>query len=401
MTDEALVESRLGTLAPRDRAFVRTLLMAALRDYGRLKKLLLPWLKNPETVPPEIWAMLMLGAAQLLILKTPPHAAVNETLELAVRENMPGFKGLLNAVLRRVDRDGRTAFAKIPATENFPAWLWDSWKNYPARDTWPEILLSEPPLDITIPPDGAAVWPEKLDGALITPQTVRIPQSTDVTKLPGYAEGAWWVQDAAAALPVALLGDVAGLDILDLCAAPGGKTMQLCAGGARVTAVDSSAPRLMRLKENLSRMKFTADVQCADVMRFEPPENISSKFDIVVLDAPCTATGTLRRHPEILLHRQMEDVGRLAGLQQQMLDRAAAWVKPGGRLLYCACSLQPQEGEHHPAKFLSLRPEFKLTTLSLPQAPQCVTPTGTLRVLPHHFAGGADGFFAVMFERAK
>jgi len=395
-TDEALQESRLAALAPRDRAFVRVLLMAALRDYGRLQKLLLPWLKNPESVPPEIWALLVLGTAQLLILKTAPHAAVNETLELAVRENMGGLKGLLNAVLRRVDREGRAQFDQILLTENFPEWLRRSWKSYPDRAGWPEILLAEPPLDITLAlPNGAKDYAEKLGGELITPQTVRLEKSTDVPKLPGYEEGQWWVQDVAAALPVQMLGEVKGLNVLDLCAAPGGKTMQLLAGGAQVTAVDSSAQRLVKLKENLARTKFTANVQCVDVMRFEP----EIAFDVVLLDAPCTATGTIRRHPEILIHKIADDVKRLTTLQQQMLDRAANWVKPGGRLLYCVCSLQREEGEEQIEAFLKSDSDFELVKSDLPFAPQCITPDGMLRVLPNHFAGGADGFFAATLTR--
>ena len=380
MTDEALLESRLATLAPRDRGFVRALLMATLRDYGRLKKLLLPWLKTPESVPPEIWAMLILGAAQLLVLKTAPHAAVNETLELAVKENMGGLKGLLNAVLRRADRDGRAVFEKMPRTENIPAWLRESWKNYPGHEKWPEILLAEPPLDISVPGDAAA-WAEKLGGIAITPQTVRLEKSTDVTKLPGYDSGVWWVQDVAAAMPVAMLSDISGLSVLDLCAAPGGKTMQLLAGGANVTAVDSSAQRLLKLQQNLTRMKFTANVQCADVMRFDPAE----PFDIVLLDAPCTATGTIRRHPEILIHRMPDDVNRLAALQSQMLDRAATWVRPGGRLLYCVCSLQPEEGERQIQSFLQSDNDFLLAEQK--------------RILPDTFPGGADGFFAAILQK--
>ncbi len=379
MTDEALQESRLSSLAARDRAFVRVLLMAVLRDYGRLKKLILPWLKDPNNVPPEIWAMLLLGTAQLLILKTPPHAAVNETLELAVRENMAGLKGLLNAVLRRCDREGRHQFEKIPRSENFPSWLLESWKNFDGHNLWLEILLSEPPLDITAPRDTAG-WAEKLDGKIIVPQTIRLEKSTDVASLPGYAEGAWWVQDVAAAAPVQMLGDIAGLDVLDLCAAPGGKTMQLLASGARVTAVDSSAQRLTRLNENLTRMKFTADVQCADAMKFEP----AREFDIVLLDAPCSATGTIRRHPEILIHRSADDVKRLAALQAQMLDRAATWVKPGGWLLYCVCSLQREEGENQTAAFLKSDDDFRLIEQK--------------RILPTEF-GGADGFFAAVLQK--
>jgi 16S rRNA (cytosine967-C5)-methyltransferase len=382
MTDEALNESRLAALPTRDRGFVRTLLMAALRDYGRIKKLLWPWLKSPEAMPPEVWAMLVLGAAQLLVLKTPPHAAVNETLELAVREGMGGFKGLLNAILRRIDREGHAAFDKIPLTENYPLWLRNSWKDFQGSEKWYEILSAEPPLDITVPSD-ISEWAEKLGGEVITPQTVRIAKSGDVTKLPGFDDGAWWVQDVAAAMPVAMLGDIKDLDVLDLCAAPGGKTMQLLAGGANVTAVDSSAQRIISLNENLRRMKMTATVQAADVMRYEP----AAQFDVVLLDAPCSATGTLRRHPEILLHRRAEDITRLAALQAQMLARGADWVKPGGRLLYAVCSLQPPEGEAQIEKFLAEHQNF--------------TANGNhLRITPTQFAGGADGFFAAVLVKA-
>jgi 16S rRNA (cytosine967-C5)-methyltransferase len=243
-------------------------------------------------------------------------------------------------------------------------------------------------------PHDIHLWAEKLGGEVITPQTVRIQKSGDVTKLPGFDDGAWWVQDVAAAMPVALLGDIKNLDVLDLCAAPGGKTMQLLAGGANVTAVDSSAQRLVSLNENLTRMKMTATVQAADVMRFEP----AAQFDVVVLDAPCSATGTLRRHPEILLHRRAEDITRLAALQAQMLAREATWVKPGGRLLYVVCSLQPQEGEAQMEKFLAAHPA---SPSELRRTGKNFTANGNhLRVLPTQFAGGADGFFATVLVKS-
>lgn len=380
MTDEALKESRLSEIAPRDRGFVHVLLMAVLRDYGRLEKLLRPMLKDPDKMPPEIWAMLLLGAAQLLILKTPPHAAVNETIELAVRENMGGFKGLLNAVLRRVDRDGRKLFEQIAPARNFPAWLLKSWEIYTDRDAWLDILLAEPALDVTVKNDADG-WAQKLGGEKIAPHTVRIAEAGEVSKLAGYDEGAWWAQDVAAAQPVAMLGDIAGRTVLDLCAAPGGKTMQLLAGGAHVTALDSSAQRLEKLKENLTRTKMQAEIQCADVMQFTPAE----KYDVVVLDAPCTATGTIRRHPEILIHKQQNDTNRLAALQLQMLMRASGWVKPGGRLLYCVCSLQREEGEAQIEKFLAANSDYQLG--------------GQKRILPNAFTGGADGFFMAVLSK--
>lgn len=381
MTDEALKESRLSELATRDRAFVRALLMVVLRDYGRLEKLLRPMLKDPNKMPPEVWAMLLLGTAQLLVLKTPPHAAVNETIELAVRENMGGFKGLLNAVLRRVDRDGRKLFEQTPATQNFPSWLLKSWEVYPDRDAWLPILTAEPALDITAP-NNTDDWAKKLNAEKISAQTLRLQNAGEVTRLEGYTDGAWWVQDVAAAQPVQMLGDITGKNILDLCAAPGGKTMQLIAGGADVTAVDSSAQRLEKLRENLSRIKMQADVQCADVLHYEPKK----EFDMIVLDAPCTATGTIRRHPEILIHKLQNDTARLAALQSQMLVRAADWVKPGGQLLYCTCSLQPEEGEQQVEKFIAAHSEFKLAEQK--------------RILPNQFPGGNDGFFMALMNKA-
>ncbi|HRJ11889.1 MAG TPA: RsmB/NOP family class I SAM-dependent RNA methyltransferase, partial [Alphaproteobacteria bacterium] len=288
---------------------------------------------------------------------------------------------------------------------NFPLWLRISWKSYPDRANWGEVLSSEPPLDITLKNDPNALkqrsdsakdWAEKLGGELITSQTVRITEYGEVAKLAGYDAGAWWVQDVAATFPVTLLGDLRGKEVLDLCAAPGGKTLQLLAGGAKVTAVDSSAQRLMKLKENLARTKMTAEIQCADVLRLEPAQ----QYDVVLLDAPCTATGTIRRHPEILIHKQQDDTHRLAALQLQMLDAAKAWVKPGGKLLYCVCSLQREEGEHQMKSFLAANPEFELMPAKLPDAPQCVTSDGFLRVLPNHFPGGADGFFAAALQKS-
>jgi 16S rRNA (cytosine967-C5)-methyltransferase len=289
---------------------------------------------------------------------------------------------------------------------NMPGWLYRSLCAAYGAETAQRIAaahLAQPPLDISVKRDPR-LWAEQLGGILLPTGTVRLEDPPRVTELPGYDAGEWWVQDAAAALPARLLGDVAGLAVADLCAAPGGKTAALAAAGAQVTAVDLSPARVARLKANLRRLDLDAAVETADVLRWNPRR----QFDAVLLDAPCTATGTIRRHPDIQWLKQPKDVAVLAALQARMLDAAAALVRPGGRLVFATCSLQPEEGEMHVAPFLARHPQFALVAVDpaeLASPPALVTPEGALRTLPCHAFGsgrglaGMDGFFAARFER--
>ncbi len=395
-------EASLRALESRDRAFTRLLLATVLRRLGQIDAALSacltkPLPRNAETVRNA----LRLGAAQILFLDTPAHAAVATSVAL-----IPGrfgrMKGLANAVLRRLARDGRSMIARQDAGSlNTPAWLWARWSEFYGADTCREIAqahLVEPPLDLTVR-ESPEAWAERLGGRVLPTGTVRLMDAGGIAGIPGYDQGAWWIQDAAAALPVKMLGDVAGRTVIDLCAAPGGKTAQLIAAGARVVAVDRSAVRLARLKENLARLNMTAECVAADAVQWAPP----APADVVMLDAPCSATGTIRRHPDIPYGKSADDIGRLAETQARLLAAAAGMVAPGGRLLYCVCSLEAEEGPRQVEGFLAAHPAFRLeSTPQIPDGDEFLTPEGTLRTLPCHWPqwGGLDGFFAALLRRA-
>jgi 16S rRNA (cytosine967-C5)-methyltransferase len=388
-------------LEGRDRAFARALATAGLRRCGGLNAVLSRFLERPlPASAAHARALLHIGATQLLVLGTPPHAAVGETVEAANRlREARGFAKLINAVLRRVAREGATLFDALPPGADLPAWLYTRWRATYGEDA-PRIvaaLLTEPPLDITVKGDAAG-WAQRLGGVLTPTGSVRLlPRSLAIDQLPGFAEGAWWVQDAAAALPARLVGDVRAKRLLDLCAAPGGKTLQLAALGARVTAVDKSDARLQRLRENLARTKLEAEVICADALTFR-----AEPFDAVLLDAPCTSTGTLRRHPDVAWLRRPEDVRALAKLQTQLLAAARALLKPGARLVYAVCSLEPEEGPGVVAE--ALRDGWRREPIrsgDVPGADEFITAEGDLRTLPSHWPqiGGLDGFYAARLLR--
>jgi 16S rRNA (cytosine967-C5)-methyltransferase len=401
--DEALARHvGLAALEGRDRSFARLMVMTVLRRLGQIDALLSSLLEKQLTGKSnDVMHCLRLGVAQLVWLETPPHAAVHAMVGTTAAMGHERMKGLVNAVLMRVVKEGAQIIAgQDEAALNLPGWLYDSWRVAYGEDAARAIArarLEEPPLDITVKEDAAG-WAQKLGGMLLPTGSVRLKRAGRVEELPGYAEGAWWVQDTAASLPVKLLGNVTGLKALDLCAAPGGKTAQLAALGAEVTAVDQSARRLALLAANLDRLKLKATVIEADIARFRPEE----RFDILLLDAPCSATGTMRRHPEVTWRRTQGDVAELAALQRRLLNRAAAWVKPGGRLVYCVCSLQPEEGELQAASFAGVHPGFK--AVPCPEAWKTfgiVDAGGALRTHPACLeeAGGMDGFYAICRQR--
>ena len=380
-------------LAPRDRAFVRLLLATTLRRLGEIDEVLGLMVERPlagaNTVGREV---LRLGAAQLLFLGTPAHAAVDTSVRLIEQARLPHLKGLANAVLRRVAREGVALLGdRDPARLNTPLWLWDSWTASYGEETTRAIAaahLVEAPLDMT-PRSDAMFWAGRLDGELLPTGTIRRAAGGHVAELPGFAEGAWWVQDAAAALPVRLLGDMAGKRVADLCAAPGGKTMQLCAADAQVTAVDVSNRRMIRLGENLTRMGFAAELVAADAAKWTPSE----RFDAILLDAPCSGTGTLRRHPDIAWLKDEEDVGRLTLTQDRLLAHAVDLLKPGGVLVYAVCSLQEDEGLARVAALLGRRPDIRrlpVAATELPGLETAVTVDGDVRTLP---SMSVDGFY--------
>jgi 16S rRNA (cytosine967-C5)-methyltransferase len=353
--------------------------------------------------------ILLAAAAQLLLLQTPPHAAISLAVDQCRADRLGRrFASLTNAVLRRVSESGPGRLASLDnVTLTFPEWLLAKWSRVYGAAEARQIArasLAEPALDLTVKSDVEA-WATRLNGFALPTGSVRCAGMGRVEDLDGYEDGAWWVQDAAAALPVKLFGDVSGLSALDLCAAPGGKSAQLAAGGARVVAVDKSAGRLTRLRQNLQRLDLAADVVTADAQSFTS----DTTFDVVLLDAPCTATGTIRRHPDILYLKRADDVPALAGLQRKLLAQAARLVKPGGTLVYCVCSLEPEEGEEQVAAFLAEHGEFSRKPMQLDDSIVPLlwrTDHGDLRTLPSYLSElpeglrGLDGFYAAALVKA-
>jgi 16S rRNA (cytosine967-C5)-methyltransferase len=392
-------------LAPRDRAFARLLVATTLRRLGQIDRVIDGCLDRPlPRRAAAVGQLLRLGICQLLFLDTPPHAAVDTTVELiAARGGEAGFKGLINAILRRVDRE-RAAWLEQTADPslNAPAWLWESWVATYGPGRTAEIAaahLREAPLDLTAKGDPA-IWRDRLGATLLPTGSLRMPLDGLVESLPGFAEGAWWVQDAAAALPARLLGDVAGKRVIDLCAAPGGKTAQLAAASADVVAIDRSAPRLERLRRNLTRLDLQAATVVADAAAWQPDQ----PADAVLLDAPCSATGTIRRHPDVPWLKRPEDVAKLAALQARLLRAAIAMIKPGGTIVFCTCSLQPEEGPAQVAALLQEGAEVERLRIQPSEVggiDSLIDGKGDLRTLPCHLAeqGGIDGFFAARLRR--
>ena len=412
--DDALA-SRLESpeaqaLEPRDRALARLIAATALRRLPSLETLLNGCLERP--LPAErgnLWPILLAAAAQLLLLSAPPHAVINIAVEQVRRDRAARrFDKLANAVLRRLVREGAAELAAIQTPRHdIPAWLLDRWIASYGETTALAIAaasLIEAPLDLSVKADAAA-WAEKLGGVLLSTGSVRLAGGGRIEELAGFAEGAWWVQDAAAALPARLMGARAGLEIADLCAAPGGKTAELAAAGARVTAVDRDGARLGRLRANLVRLKLDAKIIEADATTWSPGRT----FDAVLLDAPCTATGTIRRHPDILHLKRPEDVAKLAALQARMLENATRLVRPGGTLVYCTCSLEPEEGLEQIARALAAHNSLSRVPIEpeeIGAEAAWITADGDLRTLPHHLPrsephlSGLDGFYAARLRLA-
>ncbi len=401
--DEAFA-ARVAGLDGRDRAFARNLSATALRRLGQIDAVLAAYLAGglPQNAA-AVTDILRVGAAELLFLDKAPHAAVNEAVDLADRLRLVRFKGLVNAVLRRIAREGSTAIAdQDPPRLNTPAWLWQSWHAAYGAATARSIAqahLAEAPLDLSVRAEPE-LWSRRLEGTLLPTGTVRLMRPGPVAELPGYGEGAWWVQDAAAALPAKLFGDVRGQSVIDLCAAPGGKAAQLAAAGARVTAVEKSAARAQRLQDSLARLGLEAEIVIVDAAAFGPGERAGA----VLLDAPCTATGTIRRHPDLPWRKRAADVSALAVIQDRLLDAAASMLKPGGILVYCVCSLQPEEGEQRVARFLRRQTEFSRRSVGAAEIGglgELVTAEGDVRTLPCDLSasGGLDGFFIARLVR--
>ncbi|MEQ1522613.1 MAG: RsmB/NOP family class I SAM-dependent RNA methyltransferase [Aestuariivirga sp.] len=402
---ETNAEFRL--LEGRDRSFAHALVASSLRHGGEIKTVLGKFLTKPLPRSSGMAVdILTIAAAQLLFMEVSPHAAIDLSVDLAKQDKKAQhFSGLINAVLRKVSTDGKAVLKNLDGARlNTPDWLWEQWAAAYGEETAHDIAashLNEAPLDISVK-GKPEYWAEQLKGELLPTGTIRLASGdSNLQELPGFSEGEWWVQDAASALPAKLLGDIAGKSVLDLCAAPGGKTAQLVSAGAIVTAVDDSITRMNRLRENLARLKLPATTLLADVLSL-PTDTL---YDNVLLDAPCSATGTIRRHPDLVYLKSPQQLAGLVGLQQKMLVHAARLVKPGGTLVYCTCSLSPLEGERQVFNFLRAHEDFALSTIvpeDLVQQTQFITPAGLMRCLPSMIIGagsGLDGFFAARLER--
>ena len=394
-------------LDARDRAFARAIAATTLRRLGQVDAVLQPLVKRPP--PGRVRAYLQTAAAQMIFMDVAPHAAVGDTVALVKRggKSEP-FSGLVNAVLRKVAETGKAQAARTPPVANIPGWLRAEWERLYGKAEVRRLALllaQSPPLDLSVKSDPQG-WADKLDGEVIAGETVRLPSIGNVAALPGFDEGAWWAQDVAASLPARVLrdvvGDMTGKRVADLCAAPGGKSMQLASYGADVTAVDLSEARTARLRQNLARVGYEGvEVLTADVTQFTAAEG----FDAVLLDAPCSATGTFRRHPDVLYNRRERDITPLTRLQDNLLKQAASLVKPGGVLVYAVCSLQEREGLPRIRKLNKSLPDFRLVPFPQPTGLALeagrMEPDGCLRVLPTDAPGdrGMDGFFIAALRR--
>lgn len=384
-------------LAPRDRAFTRLMVATALRRLGQIDDILGQLVnKMPDGRDAYVRQILRIAATQLLFLETPPHAAIDEAVKMT---RGAGLKAMVNAVLRKIATQ-KHALLRAQDSErlNLPDWLWRRWCEAYGEENTRAISRAhtfEPPLDITLrDPATASVWAERLAGRALPNHSVRIGKPKPVPMLTGFAHGVWWVQDAAATFPARLLGDVEGKTVIDLAAAPGGKTLQLAAAGAQVTALDQSRERLERLFENLERMKLSADTDVADARYYRP----KSQADAVLLDTPCSATGTARRHPDVIWNKTPEAIASLTQVQDALLKNASTMVKPGGTLVYACCSLQPEEGIKRIEAFLRRHKDWRREPVRAGEVPggaEFITADGDMRTLPCNWlsSGGIDGFY--------
>ncbi|HUO91848.1 MAG TPA: transcription antitermination factor NusB [Rhizomicrobium sp.] len=402
-TDDVLARAQLS---PRDAGFARAISHETLRRFGQLDTLIRTFVTRPP--PPHrsgpTLEILMAGACELLFLDVAPHAAVDGANRLAAADNKAvHFKPLINATLRRIAREGKeVAAAQDAARLNTPDWLSQRWRETYGDETARAIgaaHLVPPPLDFLGADDQAALR-TRPDAIALPGGALRLRDAGRVDELPGFSEGQWWVQDFAASLPARLLGDVKGQTVIDLCAAPGGKTAQLAEAGGRVIAVEREPSRAQMLGENLARLRIEADIIEADLRDYTPPQ----PAPFVLLDAPCTATGTIRRHPDLPWVKSASDVGACAEGASELLEAAARMVAKGGTLVFAVCSLEPEEGPEQIAHFLRRHSEFGREPID----PSCifdlaelVTRDGDLRTLPCHFSelGGMDGFYAARLKR--
>lgn len=410
LTDDQHGHPQYLALEPRDRSLVRAILATALRFHVTIETLLGERLERPLPANARTLNHIFhVALAQMLFLDIPDRAAVDLAVAHAGEDpRTKRFTALVNGVLRAI---GRRKDKRLPAvlenSVNAPDWFVERLTEAYGGEKTSAILrahLRPAPIDITVKLDPG-VWAERLGGTVTPTGSVRLAKlETPVGDLPGYEEGAWWVQDAAAALPARLLGEIAGLKVADLCAAPGGKTAQLAAAGAHVTAVDISKNRLNRLASNLQRLNLTAGLVASDLHKFQP----EAPFDTVLLDTPCSSTGTVRRHPDVPWVKSPDDIAKLAEVQLRLLETAVRLVKPGGTMAFSNCSLDPVEGEQLAKRFLAARDDIELQPIiagEIAGIDDYLTAEGTLRTTPADMdlgmpeISGMDGFFAARFRR--
>jgi 16S rRNA (cytosine967-C5)-methyltransferase len=412
LLDGAAAHPGLKALADRDRALMRRLVATILRRLGTLGHVLSRLLdRGIPTDAPRAQSALLIGAAQILWMDVPDHAAVDLSVRLVQSDRRAAkYAGLVNAVLRRCAREGAGLVEELKSqTLDIPAWLLARWSAHYGEATAKAMALAlahEPALDITVK-TGPEHWATRLHGEALPTGSVRTLLQGSVTMLPGFAEGQWWVQDAAAALPARLFGDVAGKRIADLCAAPGGKTAQLAYAGARVTALDRSPARMARLSDNLARLGLEAEAVSADANEW--PGGNDGGFDGILVDAPCSSTGTMRRHPDVAWLRQEADIAALTSLQKRLLQKAVSLLKPGGTLVYCTCSLEPEEGEAVVAALLANESGVRRIPIEAGEVAgltEILNADGDLRTLPCHLPhvdarlAGLDGFYAARLVKS-
>ncbi|HNQ92828.1 MAG TPA: transcription antitermination factor NusB, partial [Alphaproteobacteria bacterium] len=403
--DQVLDESReFAALSQRDRAFVRMLITTVIRRLGQIDDLIRRALSKPDQPinPPVLEYILRLGTAQLIFMNIPDHAAVNTSVLLAEVEGHVRMKGFINAILRRIAAEGKDWTTRQDiARLNTPEWLLKIWiKDFGLRTALDIAVanLSEASIDVTLKDSSQmSHWADVLAGVPLPTGSLRLPNARMVQDLPGFDDGMWWVQDTAASLPARLFGNnIEGYTVVDLCAAPGGKTAQLAAAGADVVAVDRSAKRIQRLQENMKRLRLGSAVrtEVADAAVWRSRDSLP----YILLDAPCSATGTIRRNPDVLWMKSEADISSLVELQARLLDNALDLLAPHGVLVYCTCSLQKDEGENQIDRVLANRTDVDrvpIHTTEVGGMSDVITPRGDVRILPTHLSefGGIDGFF--------
>ena len=401
----------LKNLSSRERAFARLLVMTVLRRRGQIdaaldEKLARKLSKHKN----QIRNTLRLGVAQLSFLETPAHAAVNGSVKLISENGNKGFTGLVNAVLRTIDREGAKALSDTTEAKkkNLPEWLLESWQKAYGDEITISILeahLKEPPIDLTLSSGSSPEdWANMLEANVLPGGSLRKNSAGKITELEGFNEGKWWVQDVAASLPARLFGNLTNRNIIDLCAAPGGKTAQLASAGANVIAIDISSERLRLVQQNMNRLGLSIKTVCADARKYKPPKPV----DAVLLDAPCSATGTIRRHPDIPWLKKKEDLIKTSLLQKELLNSGISMLVSGGILVYAVCSLQPEEGKELIESFIQEKSNIVRSSININELPdlgklseKIISPCGDIRTLPCHFYknGGMDGFYIARLQK--